>query len=228
MYWKLLVLILVGGFVQLDAQETDTPKRLKLPKPALDGNISLEAAINHRRSIRSYQTAPLTIPEVGQLLWSAQGITGSQGFRAAPSAGALYPIEMFVVVGDVIGLSPGVYRYIPEGHKLHKILLEDVRIKIWKSSLRQEPLKSAPITLVFTVVYQRTLQKYGDRGHRYAHIEVGHAAQNVYLQCESLGLGGVVIGAFQDQEIREILGLSRTRHPLLIMPVGRRRSTSLN
>lgn len=228
MYCKLLVLILVGGLVQLDAQETDSPKRLKLPKPILDGSISLEAAINHRRSIRSYQTVPLTISEIGQLLWSAQGITGSPGFRTAPSAGALYPIEMFVVVGDVIGISQGVYQYIPEGHRLRKILPEDVRVKIWRSSLRQEPVKSAPIILVFTVVYQRTTQKYGNRGHRYAHIEVGHAAQNVYLQCESLGLGGVVIGAFQDQEIREILGLSGTRHPLLIMPVGRRRSSSLN
>ena len=163
------------------------------------------------------------LEDVAQLLWAAQGITGRRSFRAAPSAGALYPLELYLVAGDVDGLSPGIYRYRPRTHDLVLIANGDLRKPLAKAALDQSVVRRAPATLVLTGIYQRTMKKYGQRGRRYVHMEVGHAAQNVYLQATARGLGTVMVGAFHDQEVSTTLELPSDHVPLGLMPVGHER-----
>jgi len=163
----------------------------------------------------------LTIHEVSQLLWAAQGITDPRGFRTAPSAGALYPIEVKVVVGEVEGLSTGIYRYDPNEHQLIRTKDGDERTKLASAALRQACVKEGSVVFVFTAVYERTTVKYGDRGIRYVHIEAGHAAQNLLLQATAMNLGAVPIGAFQDEQVANLLDLAEEEQPLYIIPVGR-------
>ena len=197
-------------------------EHIKLPDPELTGEQSVEVLLQQRRSVRSYQRSSLSLAEVGQLLWSAQGISGAQGLRTAPSAGALYPLKLFVVVGDVNDLSPGIYEYSPEEHSLIKTANGDLRKLLQKAALNQSCIGDAAMIFVFTAIYQRTTWKYGERGVRYVHMEVGHAGQNLFLQAEALGLGTVVVGAFDDDDVREGLNLDRNIHPLSLMPVGRK------
>jgi SagB-type dehydrogenase family enzyme len=198
------------------------PKTVKLPKPRTRGDVSLEETLRTRRSWREFKRAPLTLEEISQLLWAAQGLTHPEGMRTAPSAGALYPLEIYVVAGRVTGLDPGVYQYRPYGHKLKPVAEGDRRKDLARVALDQEAVGSAPAVVVFTAIYRRTTQKYGQRGIRYVHIEAGHAAQNVCLQATALGLGSVVIGAFEDSDVRGVLGISRQEQPLYLLPVGRR------
>ena len=195
-----------------------------LPKAKTKGVMSLEEAIYVRRSRRSWKKdVKIPLRHVAQILWAAQGITNwEEGFRAAPSAGATYPLEVYVVVrkDGVEGLDKGVYRYDPYKHCLVKTLDTDVTYELMEASLGQYWVGTAPINLVIAAEYARTTRFYGDRGYRYVHMEVGHVGQNVYLQAEALGLGTVAIGAFYDNEVRRILGLSRNLAPLYIMPVG--------
>jgi SagB-type dehydrogenase family enzyme len=194
---------------------------IKLPEPGHHGEVSVEEALLKRRSIRDYTGEPLTMGEVSQLLWASQGITDSRGLRTAPSAGALYPLEVYVVVGDVVNLGKGVYRYDPAEHALIKVLDGDARKELAGAALGQEYVEKGAIDVVFTAVYERTTKKYGDRGIRYVHMEAGHAAQNLYLQAAALGLGTVTIGAFDDGDVRKVLNLPPGESPLYIMPVGR-------
>ena len=203
-------------------QKREVGERIKLPEPDHAGETSVEAALSKRRSIRAYSGDDVTLGEVSQVLWAAQGITAPWGGRTAPSAGALYPLELYLVVGDVDGMDNGVYRYRPKGHELEKVADGDVRAELAEAALGQECVKEAAIDLVFTAVYERTTAKYGERGMRYVHIEVGHAAQNVYLQAESLDLGTVVVGAFMDREVKRIVHAGAHEEPLYIMPVGRK------
>ncbi|MGB2728809.1 MAG: SagB/ThcOx family dehydrogenase [Halobacteriota archaeon] len=205
-------------------QKIGVGERIKLPEPSYTSNVSVEEALSKRRSIRAYSGESLTVEEVSQLLWAAQGITSPGGGRTAPSAGALYPLELYLVVGDVEGIDKGVYRYIPgEEHDLEKVKEGDVRAELADAALGQECVNDAAIDIVFTAVYERTTWKYGERGIRYVHIEAGHAAQNVYLQAVSLDLGTVVIGAFIDSEVKKIVNAGEQEEPLYIMPVGRKR-----
>ncbi len=197
-------------------------EHIKLPDPRITGEQSVEVLFKQRRSVRSYQKSPLNLADVGQLLWSAQGVSNAQGLRTAPSAGALYPLKLFVVVGDVNELSPGIYQYNPEEHSLLKTVNGDLRKSLQKAALDQSCIGDAAIIFVFTAIYQRTTWKYGKRGLRYVHMEVGHAGQNLFLQAEALGMGTVVVGAFDDDEIREVLNLDTDVQPLSLMPVGRK------
>lgn len=206
-------------------QKIEIGERIKLPEPSNTSNLSVEEALSKRRSIRAYSGESLTVEEVSQLLWAAQGITSPGGGRTAPSAGALYPLELYLVVGDVEGMDKGVYRYRPEEHDLEKVKDGDIRAELAEAAVGQECVKDAAIDIVFTAVYARTTWKYGERGIRYVHIEAGHAAQNVYLQAVSLDLGTVVIGAFIDSEVKKIVNAGEQEEPLYIMPVGRKRST---
>jgi len=194
---------------------------ITLPKPNYSSDVSVEEALKNRRSIRKYKNERLTLTEVSQLLWAAQGITVSWGGRTAPSAGALYPMEIYLVAGELEGIEAGVYRYNPKEHAIIKQVEGDMRPKLSDAALGQEVIRDAPISLILAAVYERTTQKYGQRGIRYVHIEVGHVGQNVYLQAETLGLGTVMVGAFDDQKVKDILGLDN-EEPLGIMPVGRR------
>jgi len=198
-----------------------TGDTIVLPKPAQAGEISVEATLATRRSIRTYGARPLTMQEVSQLLWAAQGITNRRGFRTAPSAGALYPLEVYLAAGNVAGLPQGLYRYEPQGHRLRVISDRDVRTALAKAALRQMWIKEAPVVLVIAAVYSRTTRKYGGRAERYVHMEVGCVCQNIHLQCESLNLGTCAVGAFSDDAVGRIL--KEKPKPLLLMPVGARR-----
>jgi SagB-type dehydrogenase family enzyme len=196
--------------------------RIKLPEPRYSSDVSVEETMLKRRSRRDYTGEPLTLWEVSQLLWAAQGITANWGGRTAPSAGATYPLETYVAVGDVKGLEKGVYKYKLREHELEKVLDGDKRMELAIASLGQPWVKEGAIDLVFTAIYERTTGRYGKRGIRYVHMEVGHVGQNVYLQAEALDLATVVIGAFFDGQVKSILNLPENEHPLYIMPVGRR------
>lgn len=199
-------------------------REIKLPEPRYKGDLSVEEALLKRRSVREYTGEPLKLWEVSQLLWACQGITDPRGFRTAPSAGGLYPLEVYVIVGDVEGLDKGVYRYIPRGHRLIKTLEGDKREELCECALGQEWVKRGAIDIVITAVYERTTRKYGERGKKYVHMEAGHAAQNLYLQCEALGLGMVVVGGFYEDRVSEALNLPPEEEPLYIIPVGRKKA----
>jgi SagB-type dehydrogenase family enzyme len=193
---------------------------LPLPRPDTTGSTTVEQALLNRRSIRDFSDDTLSIVQVAQLLWAAQGTT-SDGKRTAPSAGALYPLNLYAVVGRVHGLDSGVYRYKSREHGLVKTVEGDRRNKLSTAAWLQPSVKRAPLVLVFTGVYARTGRKYGDRGKRYVHMEVGHAAQNVYLQAVSMQLVTVVVGAFHDVSVRSVLGIPKVEVPFCLMPVGR-------
>lgn len=216
----LISLFLILGLVNIIEGEN---RIIKLPEPNYKSNVSIEEAFLKRRSIRSYKDEPLTLFEISQLLWSAQGITDKRmGFRTAPSAGALYPLEIYVVVGKVKDLEPGVYRYRPETHDIILVLKGDKRKELYNASLQQDWVKNAPIVIVISAVFERTTSKYGERGIRYVYMEAGHCAQNIYLQCVSLNLGTVTVGAFYDEEVKKILDLQKKETPLYLMPVGKK------
>lgn len=201
--------------------ESGAGEAMKLPEANRDGKESLEKAILKRRSVREFRDAPLTLAEVTQLLWSAQGTTSPSGYRTVPSAGALYPLEIFVLAGKVDGLSPGVYRYGPMNHELTKTGEGDRRTDLCAAALNQASIRRAPAVLVISAVFERTTSKYGERGIRYVHMESGNASQNISLEAVSLDLGTVVIGAFNDNAVKSVVGMG-AEEPLLIMPVGRR------
>jgi SagB-type dehydrogenase family enzyme len=194
---------------------------IPLPLPRQDNKTSVEKAMRERRSVRQYKNVPIALTDLSQLLWAAQGSSGIGGGRTTPSAGALYPLEVYVVVGNVAGLSAGIYSYNPQKHRLARIAEGDARAELSSAALRQSSIEKAAAVLVISCVYERTTIKYGERGSRYVHMEAGHAAQNVYLQAVSLNLGTVVIGAFHDKEVRTVLHLPGEMQPLSIMPVGR-------
>jgi len=193
---------------------------ITLAKPAPKGSMSVEEAIARRRSVREFTTAPLTAEHLSQLLWAAQGITHPSGLRAAPSAGATYPLEVYAVIGNVRGIPSGVYRYDPVRHALVAHCEGDQRARLAVACLSQEWVREAPASIVVTAVYERTTKRYGKRGIQYVHIEVGHVAQNVYLQATALGLGTVIVGAFQDNAVAACLSLLPEEIPLAVLPIG--------
>lgn len=197
-------------------------ERIKLPDPKYDSQISVEETIRSRRSIREYGEKPVTLNEISQLLWAAQGITSPFGFRTAPSAGALYPLEIYLVAGNVSKIPDGVYKYKPKSHELVRVLKGDKRVELSAAALGQSCVKNSSAVIILSAVYRRTMKKYGQRGIRYVHIEVGHAAQNIYLQAVSLNLGTVIIGAFDDAKVKKVLHMNENEQPLAIMPIGKK------
>ena len=196
---------------------------VRLPAPVFDGNISVEKAIKQRRTVRSYASEPMTLALLSQILWAAQGITEDGGFkRAAPSGGALYPIDVYAAVGrdGVQGLKEGVYRYDPPRHALEEQSEGDAREDIARAALQQMWAARAPVILVLTAEYRRITGKYGERGKRYAMIEVGHIGENIFLQCDALGLSAGIMGAFDDHNVARAVSAKKNHEPLIIMPVG--------
>jgi SagB-type dehydrogenase family enzyme len=196
-----------------DSGDTVVTERIDLPAPVVTGAGSLTDALSRRRSVREYQPAPLDLADLSQLLWATQGIT-SAGGRTAPSAGGLYPLELYLVTGD------GHYRYDPDRHQLEVLGEVDLRSKLSEAALSQDSVEQAGAVFVLSAVYSRTEQKYGDRAERYVQVEVGHAAQNLLLQAVSLELAAVPIGAFHDDQVHEVLGLPGDHEPLYLIPVG--------
>lgn len=183
---------------------------------------SLEELLRQRRSVRDYADAPLTKDEVLKLLWVGQGVTRAWGGRTAPSAGALYPLEVYLVAGNVENLAPGVYKYKPRENELTRVKDEDVRTSLAAAALGQSWVREGAIDIVIAAVYERTTFKYGSRGVTYVHMEAGHAAQNICLQATALGLGLVTVGAFQDELVKMIVGMAADETPLYVIPVGRK------
>ncbi len=205
---------------KLIPREKDT---IPLPPPQWEGKISVQKAIKGRRSRRDFQNQPLSLALLSQILWSAQGITDEgSGFRAAPSAGAQYPLDVYVVIGQggIEELEAGTYRYLPYEHSLRLVSEGDIREELTEACLGQRYMAEAPLSVVMTAEYDRITDRYGERGVRYAHIEVGHVGENIYLQAEALGLGTVMVGAFYDEEVVELLGLSPQHEPLGVMAIG--------
>ena len=214
----------LGFFLTMGLLEVRTGEAsISLPKPSLDGKISVEKAIKGRRTVRDFRERGLTLNHLSQLVWAGQGITDPlERKRAAPSGGALYPLDLYIVIGEngVEKMEEGVYRYLPKEHSLLLITKGDRRREIALASLSQMWMARAPVLLIITAEYRRITGKYGERGIRYALIEVGHVGQNLFLQAEALGLGAGIVGAFNDSEVSKIAGLASKHEPLLIMPVG--------
>lgn len=194
---------------------------MRLPEPRRTGSVSLEETIARRRSIRAYSPGAVTLEELAQLLWAAQGITGDKDFRAAPSGGATYPLETYVIAAEVSGLEPGLYHYVPAAHELTFVKGGDMRPEVSEASLGQPCVRNAAVILVLSAIYERTTERYGDRGKMYVHMDVGHAAENVLLQATALGLGSVPVGAFRTRTIGGLLGLAESELPMYLLPVGR-------
>jgi len=192
---------------------------MKLPEPETKGDMSVEQAIGQRRSLRDY-SGKLSLEDVSQLLWAAQGRTHPGGYRAAPSAGALCPLEVYLAAGEVVGLAAGFYRYRPGAHELIQLGTTDVRKNLTSAAHGQSFLETAPAVLVITGVYETTMKKYGQRGRRYVYMDAGHAAENVYLQAEARGLGTVIMGAFSDEQVQAVLDLPADHKPIGLMPIG--------
>ncbi len=196
---------------------------MKLPLPKTAGAVSLEQAIKQRRTVRAFDSKAMELNQLSQLLWAAQGITADRGsFRAAPSAGALYPMDVYAVLGEngVREVEAGVYHYEPKPHGMSFVSGGDVRNLVARAALSQRWMARAPVNFVITTEYRRITIKYGKRGDRYAMIEAGHIGQNVFLQAEALGLKAGIVGAFDDSALSRTLGIPHNHEPVLVMPVG--------
>jgi len=215
--------ILVAGFLlPVNNLTATTPMpTIKLPAPHTEGGENLNSLLQQRRSQRHFGSGPITLAQLSQLLWSAQGMTDQSGLRTAPSAGALYPLEIYVIAGQVIDLETGLYHYRVKTHSLTRIDSADFRQPLTQAALGQDVIKEAAAIIAITGDYSRTQRKYGARARRYVHIEVGHVAQNIYLQTTALKLATVIVGAFEDHKVHQVLQLEKTLTPLALLPIAR-------
>lgn len=227
------ILTLMLSVLLLESPQTET-KMISLPAPKTDSHFSVERSLNTRRSVRSLKDEQLSLSVLAQLAWAAQGVTQKSdappgwswgvwqgGRRTAPSAGAMYPLELYIVAGNIGGLEPGIYKYKPQNHQLALVKSGDHRSKLARAASGQEWMTNAPCIFVAGAVYSRTEAKYGQRASRYVHIEVGHAVENICLQAVALELGTTMVGAFRDADVKEVLGMPKEEDPLAIVPVGK-------
>jgi SagB-type dehydrogenase family enzyme len=197
-----------------------------LPEPSHKGTVSVEETLKVRRTHRSFDSRNLTLEQLSQILWAAYGVTDKKGYgrarKTAPSAGALYPMDVYAVVGEgsIKDLAAGVYHFLPESHKIETVNNGDLRNAVARASLQQMWMARAPIMIVITGEYARCTVKYGQRGVIYTHIEAGCVGQNVFLQVEAMGLKAGIVGAFDNKKIIQVIGIPTDNDPLLIMPVG--------
>lgn len=216
-----MVVIMAGA----DSLPAGVLARVTLPPPQKSGRVSVEEALSKRRSVREFAPDSVSLEAVSQLCWAAYGVTrrlqGAElrgGLKTAPSAGATYPLELYVVAGRVQGLEKGIYQYRPENHELWLKIRGDRRSQVDNG---QGMVVAAPLTLVYSAVFERTTRRYGQRGReRYVWIDLGHSAENVYLQATAMGLGTCAVGAFDDTRLHRAVGMSPTEQALYIMPVG--------
>ncbi|MCK5169132.1 MAG: SagB/ThcOx family dehydrogenase [Bacteroidales bacterium] len=223
---SLAIFINYVAFATINYNQNDMTK---LPAPKLKSSVSVEEALLNRRSVREFKSNALSLEQVSQILWAAYGVTKEVsfpssmrgGYKTAPSAGATYPLEIYIVVGNVKGLGKGIYKYLPEGHFLLKTYDQDVRKELAEAALDQEFIEQAPISLVYSAVYSRTTKKYKDRGReRYVCMDLGHSAQNVCLQVVSMSLETCPVGAFEDKMVHNVIMMPDEEEPLYIMPIG--------
>jgi SagB-type dehydrogenase family enzyme len=194
---------------------------INLPQPEFDSKTSIEKALYNRRSIRHYLDKTISLAEISQILWSAQGVTTGDGKRTAPSAGATYPLVIYLNVSKVESLSQGIYRYDSDRHALQKLFQQDQKSAFASAALDQTFIEQAAAIIIITAIFERTTSCYGGRGVQYIHQEAGAVAQNIHLQAVSLNIGTVMVGAFKDDQIKKIMNLSANELPLLLMPLGK-------
>ncbi len=221
----ILIFLISGSFIflgcnQMENNSTETKENqetITLPEPALQGSLTLEETLQQRRSIREYTEEAISIEDISQILWAAQGTT-NQEKRTAPSAGATYPIEIYIAVNKAEELEPGIYYYNNYKHHLKKVSKGKPWEKLSNAALNQEPIKNATANIILTAEFERTTERYWSRGYQYVYMEAGHISQNIYLQAESLNIGTVAIGAFEEEDIKDILWVD-DYEPVYIMPI---------
>jgi SagB-type dehydrogenase family enzyme len=215
-------LIMVMGIMLFYPNGGQGGEAIKLPPPARKGGMAVAEALEIRRTVRSFAARPLDLPQVSQLLWGADGISDPRGLRTSPSAGATYPLDLYLVVGErgVMNLPAGVYHYLVAEHALTPIASGDLRASVARASLHQTWMAEAPVMVVITGEYRRCMARYGQRGIRYTHMEAGNVSQNVFLTAEALSLAAGIVGAFDDKALAQVLKLPPAHDPLLVMPVG--------
>lgn len=196
---------------------------ITLPPHRTDGQLSLEQTLLRRRSVRRFKDDSLPLGDISQILWAAQGVTDARGLRTAPSAGALYPLDIYMIAGRVAGLSAGIYQYHMRQGIVDMITAGDLRAELCRAALRQNAVAAAAVTIAVCATAERMTVKYGERGIRYVQMEAGHAAQNICLQAVALDLAAVVIGAFYDRQVHRLLQLAPNQTPLYLIPVGKPR-----
>lgn len=220
-YKRCLMILLV---CLLSSQILAEDELIQLPEPDLDRKVPLVKTLSQRRSIRDFSREIVELPEMSQILWACQGISCTEGYRTAPSAGALYPLELFIFVERVSGLEPGIYQYKPgPGIRKHALLTRkhgDFLDDLADAALGQNCIRECAFCIVICSVTERTSVKYGSRSERYVYLEAGHAAQNACLQTTALNLGAVTVGAFYDDKVKDLLGITAT--PVYFLPVGRK------
>ena len=196
---------------------------IKLPSP-VDSDMNLETSIRKRKSVRSFSDRGFTLEQLARILLTADGLTQKRsGFhrRSAPSGGALYPLEIYVVVQNVESLKPGLYHFQVRDSSLELMREGDFGNEIHEAANHQDAVGDSPVTLVITSRFDRITQKYADRGYRYAYIEAGAVCQNVYLQATALKMGTVAVGAFNDDATNKLIEVDGVHEAaLLIMPIG--------
>jgi SagB-type dehydrogenase family enzyme len=215
------VLMLISA-VLFQAPGGSGAEAVKLPPAARRGAMSVAEALQARRTVRQFASRPLALAQVGQILWAADGLSDPRGLRTAPSAGATYPLDIYLVAGErgVSGLAPGLYRYLAPEHALLPTVTGDLRAPVSRASLYQSWMAEAPVMVVIAADYRRCTARYGERGVMYTHMEAGNVSQSVFLMAEALGLGAGIVGAFDDQGLSRALQLPGDQVPLLVMPVG--------
>lgn len=218
-YWSL---ILAMGIVIVFPSAGSTAEAVKLPSPATTGGMPLTEALVARRTVRHFASRPLNLAQVSQLLWEADGISDRRGLRTSPSAGATYPLDLYLVVGErgVTDLTAGVYHYEGAAQALMPVARADFSNAVARACLNQAWMTEAPVMVVITGEYRRCTARYGERGIRYTHMEAGNVSQNVFLAAEAMGLGAGIVGAFEDKALAQVLKLPPAHEPLLVMPVG--------
>ena len=208
------------GLRSAQAQEANPKAAIDLPPPVFDGPMSLEKALLERRSVRAYKDEPLILADISQILWAAQGITETKrGLRTAPSARALYPLNLYLLVGKVDGLPVGLYRYQPQGHKILKVNESDKKVEL-HAAVGQAPIRGAAAVIVVTGISRAS-------NARWIYLEGGHAAQNILLQAHSRKIGAVVMGGFRDEDVRKVLNVPESEQPVYIIPMGRKQDEKM-
>lgn len=212
---KHIATLIISSLFCINLVEAKMNQIITLPKPILDKSISVDEAITHRRSIRQFSSKPLTLAQIAKLLWAAQGITDTkQDFRAAPSAGALYPLELYLLN------NAGVWHYLVKQHALELLSTKDLRTELPAAAYGQNFIAKAPIVIVITAIYARETVKYGERGIRFSNMEAGHAAENIELEAINLGLVSIPVGGFKDEAVHQLLNLPKDAMPLYLIPIG--------
>lgn len=222
MIFTLWSLIMAMGIMLLHPAVGQGAEAIKLPAPARKGALTVPEALAARRTVRGFASRALDLAQVSQLLWDADGLSDPRGLRTSPSAGATYPLDLYLVVGErgVNNLPAGVYSYLVAEHALKAVAPGEVRPAVVRACLHQTWMAEAPVMVVITGEYRRCTARYGQRGIRYTHMEAGNVSQNLFLAAEDLGLGAGIVGAFEDKALGQVLHLPPAHEPLLVMPVG--------